>query len=398
MSGMVRHAIRDSGDEMAEILGPVMGEAIRVQIRDSRDEMIDTLYPIIGATIQKAISEFSREFQRNIDTRLRSTFGPEGMLRRFWARLRGVSAAELALRDAFPFDIKQIFLIHRVSGILVAHSEPGNFSDNNSDLIGAMLTAIRSFATDAFQGADELDEIQFGGDRIIIQNGAHAYLALVLAGTEPEGLHARLSEFVSDLHLRHNSALRDFKGNPQDLPDLQPQLAQLAGDLGAREKKGPVTPQQKRLYFVAGLLGALLVTLVCFYLIFTVNLLPVAFPRPTPTPMPPTATASPAATSTSAPTATLMPTSTATLAPSPTLEVIVPGISTGSVWVHVQPAEGSATINLLPKGVALQIQAMQGGWMYVSWTDAAGHHEGWVVAEWIQPERDIPPQIITPDP
>ncbi len=35
MSNLIRRTIHESSDEMAEAIGPVMGEAIRVQIRDS---------------------------------------------------------------------------------------------------------------------------------------------------------------------------------------------------------------------------------------------------------------------------------------------------------------------------------------------------------------------------
>ncbi|MGH8630022.1 MAG: hypothetical protein ACREU7_04550, partial [Burkholderiales bacterium] len=116
IGGMLGRAIRDSRDEMAESLGPVMSEAIRVQIRNSRQDMVEALYPIIGETVQRAVSEFARELQRNIDARLRAALGPQGIWRTLTARLRGVSPAELALRDALPFTLRGIFLIQRGSG------------------------------------------------------------------------------------------------------------------------------------------------------------------------------------------------------------------------------------------------------------------------------------------
>lgn len=378
MSGMVRRAIRDSGDEMAEILSPVMGAAIRAQIRDSRDEMVDTLYPIIGETIQKAINEFAREFQHNIDSRLQSAFGAEGMLRRIWARLRGVHAAELALRDAFPFEVKQVFLIHRVSGILIAHSDPENI---NSDIISAMLTAIRSFASDAFQGGDELDEIQFGGDHIILKNGAHAYLAAVISGVEPEGFRAHLSEFVSNLHLRYNNSLRDFKGDPQDLPALQPQLIELAALFNKSEEKRPATRQQKWAYVFIALAGIVFSMVACFYLIFTVRLFPVAFSAPTPTAIP---TLTPTSTPTPTLTLTPLPTLTATLTATPQPDSSTPGISVGSVWARVQPGGNGEVTGLLNENIPVKIHAAQDGWLEISWKDSAGEYRGWVPAEWIQ--------------
>ena len=76
MSNLIRRTIHESHDEMAEAIGPVMGEAIRVQIRDSRRDMVEALYPVIGETVQRSIAEFAREFQRNIDSRLKSTGAP----------------------------------------------------------------------------------------------------------------------------------------------------------------------------------------------------------------------------------------------------------------------------------------------------------------------------------
>jgi hypothetical protein len=361
---------------MAEILSPVMGAAIRAQIRDSRDEMVDALYPIIGETIQKAINEFAREFQRNIDSRLQTAFGAEGMLRRIWARLRGVHAAELTLRDAFPFAVKQVFLIHRTSGILIAHSHP---ETDNSDIISAMLTAIRSFASDAFQGGDELDEIQFGGDHIILKNGAHAYLAAVISGVEPEGFRAYLSEFVSNLHLRYNNSLRDFKGDPQDLPALQPQLIELAALFNKSEEKRPATRQQRMGYAFIALTGIVFFLVACFYLIFTVRLFPVAFAAPTAIP-----TLTPTSTPTPTLTLTPLPTLTATLTATPQPDSSTPGISVGSVWARIQPGGNGEVTGLLHKNVPVKIHTAQDGWLEVSWTDSAGEHRGWVPAEWIQ--------------
>lgn len=176
MSGMISATIRESRDEMAEALGPVMGEAIRVQIRDSKDEMVDALYPIILTTVQRAVAEFTRELQQNIDARLRSTFGIRGFFRSAQAQLGGVSQAELAMRDALPFAIRQVFLIQHDSGLLLAHYNVADSAAEtaDSDLISGMLTAIRDFAHDSFANGDanaHLDEIQYGDAQITLQNG-----------------------------------------------------------------------------------------------------------------------------------------------------------------------------------------------------------------------------------
>lgn len=416
LSNIVREAVRDSGPEIAEALGPIMGEAIRVQIRDSREEMVDALYPIIGSLIQKAVSERFRELQRNIDARLRSAFGPRSTLRRFLARLRGVSDAELALRDALPFEIKEVFLIHRTSGMLIARSRQDGLQADDSDLISGMLTAIRSFVKDAFQEDNELDEIQFGEDRIIIQNGAHAYVAAIVAGFEPEGFRTALAELVSNLHLRYNSALRDFDGDPEKMPHFQPLLAQWIASQTGQEEQRPLTRREKIVYSLSGLTAIAFLLLSCFYSVFTVRLLPVAFPPPTPvvsnTPSPtltPTLTPSPTATFTPTLTPTLTATATFTFTPSPTSTItpsptvtqtplILEGVITGTVWVRAEPSASSTAIGWLSPGIRVTVLASYGDWLLISWFDAYGKRQGWAPAAWVFIPQLLPTSIITPLP
>lgn len=417
-SGLMRQQIRGSRDEMAEALGPVMGEAIRVQIRDSRKDMVEALYPIIGETVQQALSEFARELQRNIDARMRGTFGPRGVLRSLQARLRGVSPDELLLRDALPFSIREVFLIQHGSGLLLAHAHPGNPDALDSDLISGMLTAIRDFARDAFGhgvGDKELDEVQYGDQRIIIQSGSAAYLAVVLAGVEPEGFREQLREFVSELHVQHSRALRAYAGDPVDLPDLQSGVAQLAVVPEAPESAAPGRLSKAQRWFLGGAIAALILlgALACFYLRFTIALWPVAFPprTPTPTSLPtatltpkpsPTVTPSPTATATFTPTPTptrpptATPTSTPTPAPSATptsawtptvAPTPVSARASGNVWVHSEPDYAEPGFAVLREGTAVRVLATRDDWKQIEWFETSpqftGLRTGWVWGQWI---------------
>ncbi len=419
-SGLMRQQIRDSRDEMAEALGPVMGEAIRVQIRDSRKDMVEALYPIIGETVQQAISEFARELQQNIDARMRVTFRPRGILRTLWARVRGISPEELLLRDALPFSIREVFLIQHDSGLLLAHAHPGNSGAVDSDLISSMLTAIRDFAHDAFghgAGEKELDEVQYGDQRIIIQSGSAAYLAVVLTGVEPDGFREQLREFVSELHVRYSRALRAYDGDPIDLPDLQSGVARLAIAPEEPESVAPGRLTRAQRWFLMGTVVTLILggMLACFYLRFTIALLPVAFPPHTPTlTLPPTATPTsiPSPTPTSLPTSTptftptpnptptrlpsTTPTPTRTPAPSATPTVIwtptasptpVSAWAVGNVWVHSEPDYASPGFAVLREGTAVRVLSTIDGWKQIEWFETSsqlyGKQTGWVWGQWI---------------
>lgn len=409
LSDMMSQTIRESRDEMAEALGPVMGEAIRVQIRDSRSVMIEALYPIIGETVQRAIGEFAREFQRNIDARLKATFGPSGALRSVMARLRGVSPGELALRDAIPFDVQEVFLIQRESGLLMAHSRDGDGDATDSDLISGMLTAIRDFARDSFGRKDDdeqLPELPVSADRrIYVQTGRAAYLAIVATGVEPEGFRARLREFVSELHVQHEKSLRHYNGDPATLPKLQPSLAQLAGEFARQPATRKPMGRNMRLALAGGgVIGILLVGLACFYLRFTLALLPVAFGTATPTltlaptQAPPTvaaATATPRPTATA--TSTFTPTATPTTMPSPSPTTIaVSGVAVGNVWMRPRPDSDAPLTVALPQTTRVTVRAIFDSWAEVEWTSADGVQRGWVPLRWIELNQPAPPALITP--
>ena len=408
LTDMMGRTIRDSREEMAEALGPVMGEAIRVQIRDSRKDMVEALYPVIGETVQRAIAELARELQRNIDARLKATFGPQGALRALWARLRGVSPGQLALRDAMPFSIRELFLIQRESGLLIAHSHPGSPDATDSDLIGGMLTAIRDFVRDAFgqgQADEELDEVQYGDQRIIIQSGRTVFLAAVIEGVEPEGFRAWLREFVSELHVRHEAALRRYTGDPAGLPNLQPRLTQIAAEItGAPASARRMSRGMRLALAVGGMLGLILIGAGCFYLRFTLALLPVAFPSSAPTstlaptgvPLPTvTRTPTPVPTATFTPTRTRTPIPSDTPAPTPTN---VAAFARGNVWMRPLPQANAPLVSVLLKDTPVTVRAVFDVWAEVEWDGPAGRQRGWVPLRWIQTSGSIPPSLITPTP
>jgi cytoskeletal protein RodZ len=438
---LIGRKIRNSRDEMADALGPVMSEAIRVQIRDSRQDMVDALYPVIGSTVERAVLEAVRDIQRSVDSRLRATFGPQSFFRTISARVRGIPASELAMRDALPFEIRQIFLIQQESGLLMAHI--GDEKTADSDLISAMLTAIRDFVHDSFgaQSDEQLDEIQYGNQSIIVQGGEAVYLAVVFTGVEPAGLNRHLREFVSELHVAQSPALRAYNGNPDTLPLLEPKISRLKNELsGDTSKKTGFSRKQKLAFGGFGLFGLLLLALACFYLQFTIALLPVAFPSATPTntatpthTATPTYTPTPTHTSTSTPTSTPTstgtptptytptptftpthtptpshtPTNTATPTNTPTASVTPTppaAVTTGRVWVRLTPDVDAPLQVALEAGTGLTVFAVYGPWTEVEWfgpdtpVTSQGLRRGWIPSTWVRFNTAVPEAIVTPYP
>ena len=355
-----------SRQELVDAVAPVLGDAIQVQIRESRQSLIDALYPIIGQLAQRYIGEFFRELQRNIDARLRGGFRPDRLARQTKARLSGVSPADLELRDSLPFSVREVFLIENESGLLMARS--GSEEAVDSDLISGMLTAIRRFVHDSFalpEGPDPLDEIQYGDQRIIVREGRDCFLAVVIRGIEPPGFRAKLRNFVDQLHSEHAGTLRNYDGDSALLANIRPRLDSLSSELMdltmPEEEPKPMTRGQKRALVLAGIGGILLVALACFYLQFTIALLPAAFGAAVPAP-------------------------TATLAAVETGEPF----GTGSLHLLDRPAHifsepnvNSSQVTTLRAGTILLVTDVANLWMHVEWQDHGETRQGWLPAEWL---------------
>jgi hypothetical protein len=210
-------------DALVATLTPVLGEAIRQSIRESREEMIEALYPIIGQLVVRAVSEAIRDLARDIDSRVRTSFD----IGRWWRRLRGrasgVSDAELTLREALPWEVDELFLIHRESGLLLCHLSPDQAPAPDADLISGMLTAIRDFVQNAFGRTQrgQLDEIQYGDRRILLEAAQLVYLAVVIRGVEPPGYRARLRERLITVQHQYDDALRSYTGDASSFTGVE---------------------------------------------------------------------------------------------------------------------------------------------------------------------------------
>lgn len=273
-------------------VNPILGEAIRRKIRDSREEMIETLYPIIGQLVLRAVSEAIRDLARTIDARMRQTISPQSVARRVRAQVSGVSGADVMLRDALPFAISEIFVIHRQTGILLYHTsvqlndQPDDPQANldqidDSDVVSGMLTAIQDFVRDAFGDPSDvetdrdLDEIQYGEASILLETARHAYIAVVADGVEPAGFRTRLRQCIVEFSLANEDRLAQFNGNIAGLNQVESSLSPLLASMPGREDLSEQEQRKERSSTLSQaipyLLGLLAVTYLIWWIVTSIR-------------------------------------------------------------------------------------------------------------------------------
>ena len=214
----ITYQVITSPGDLAKALGPEMGPAIKEQISLERDAMVDALYPVIGSTISKYMAEAIR----SINEKVENAFSLEGISRKIRAKLQGISEAELILKEAMPFTVQAIFLIHKASGLVIAEVQPSNRQRLESEMVAGMLTAIRSFVNDCIAQSgevSEIDEIDYGGSKIILEVAGYCYLAAVTQGEPPKSFIRKMRGALEKIVQHHGKPIELFDGDPSNVPE-----------------------------------------------------------------------------------------------------------------------------------------------------------------------------------
>ena len=231
-----------NSDEVAQAIAPAMGEAIKKQIELEKDKIVDALYPVIGNTISKYMGETIQA----INAQIENTLSVEGIKRKIQAKLQGVSEAELIVKESISFAPQAIFLIHKASGLVICDIQLSDSERLESDMIAGMLTAIRSFANDcmAQSGNSELDEIDYGNFKIILEVAGYCYLAIIVKGETPKQFISRMREILSKIIQTYGKSIETFDGNLETIPTEINTLLETLIDFKHQkeEKKNKVSP------------------------------------------------------------------------------------------------------------------------------------------------------------
>lgn len=251
----IRQQAIDAPGDFASAIAPELGNAIRDQVRDNADVMVDALYPIIGSTISKYIAEAIR----NINERVENTLSVEGVSRKVRAKLQGVSEAELIFKEAIGFKVQAVFLIHKGSGLIIAEAQPANSQELESEMIAGMLTAIRNFANDCIStggSASELDEIDYGSFKILLEVAGFCYLAIVVEGEPPHQFIRKVRDTLGKLVQEYHQPIEQFEGDPDTIPE---QVPQITGELVESHVQQKTTKPKGLVILAAIVLGLVIV-------------------------------------------------------------------------------------------------------------------------------------------
>lgn len=189
-------------DEIPKTLGSSITEALKTEIKNSQDAVVEALFPIIGKMIKKYVQQEMRILSEQINSKMSNTFSFLSLKRKLKSKKTGVSEGDLMLQELAQPIIEQIMVIEKGSGIII--SKYSKTKSIDEDMVSGMLTAIKSFAEDAFEkNNQELQYIEYDSFHIHLQNFSSYYIAVVISGAYNIIFKDKLEDKLLDFAQNH---------------------------------------------------------------------------------------------------------------------------------------------------------------------------------------------------
>jgi OOP family OmpA-OmpF porin len=240
ISGLLPNSINHllkSGKISYSVLVPAIESVLKESIKNDPHTLAGVLFPIMMPAIRKAVAEDIKSMMDSLNSTLENGFSPKRLGWRFKALFSGRSYTEIVLSNAYVFRVKQVFLIHKESGLLLNDTSSDDGSKTqDADMVSSMLSAIKDFVQDSFNvdKTNELDTIKVGMFNIWLEQGPHAIVAATVDGEASAALRNRMRDAIEKIHLKHSFALEKFDG---DTDEFKPTDAYLESCLMSEQKE-----------------------------------------------------------------------------------------------------------------------------------------------------------------
>jgi len=189
-----------------------VNQLIEEKLKNSQEEIVNLIYPTLGKMVKKYVTLQIQSFKDAVDDRIKNTFTVRTVIQRAKASIFGVKESDVIFSGIKNYQIEEVFLIEKNSGLLVGTASRGTTIDK--DVVGGMLTAIKSFGEDAFKKEEQdLSSINYDSFKIILQSFYSYYIALVVSGSISSVQQTELGDEILDFAEEH---LKDITTQDRD--------------------------------------------------------------------------------------------------------------------------------------------------------------------------------------
>jgi outer membrane protein OmpA-like peptidoglycan-associated protein len=229
---LLPEAIRRSlqkGNKLTQAFIPLLNDTFKQSIEQDPNELTNALYALIGPATRKSVSEALKSMLQSFNSAMQSTFSWQGIKWRYESLVSGKSFSEVVLMHTLIYQVEQVFLIHKKSGLLLESAKLETVFLQDADMVSSMLRAIQDFVHDSFNLKDNesLNTLNIGELTVWVEECPDAVLALVIRGNAPESLREQFSEAIEAIHFQYKNELNEFEGDTEPFEYLKPDLESL---------------------------------------------------------------------------------------------------------------------------------------------------------------------------
>jgi len=217
-------SLRSARDKKIQIaLEPITEKAIQSSIKKDRRVLVDALFPVMGPAIRKAIASAIQGMVQAFNQILEHSLSKQGLKWRWEAARTQKTFAEVVLLHTLVYQVEQVFLIHKDTGLVLQHVGAKTVVSQDPDLVSGMLTAIKDFVQDSFGGQKDevLDTLRVGDRSVWIEHGSHAILAAVVRGNPPVDLQITLRDALAEIHFKQSEVMEKFEGDVTPFEEIR---------------------------------------------------------------------------------------------------------------------------------------------------------------------------------
>ena len=212
--------------KLARALAPMLAEAIQSSVKKNKRLLAEAIFPVIGPAVRRSVFNTLQSMIQSFNQLLDQSFSVRGIKWRLEALRTGKSFAEVVMLHTLIYQVEQVFLLHRPTGLLLQHVSAKTVTAQDPDLVSGMLTAIQDFVNDSFGSGNggALESLRVGDRSIFVEGRTHVILAAVVRGEPPLELKTMLQDVADDIQILHKDALEAFSGDAEAFDPLKPLL------------------------------------------------------------------------------------------------------------------------------------------------------------------------------
>lgn len=196
---VVRNSKRPVG-ELGYALQPEIDQAVYASARAEDTLLAEALYPVIGPAVRKMIA---------------AMFSPD---------------------SGNAFEVEQILLIERSTGLMLASTATNEEALDDADVVSGMIDALTSFVQDAFEtsGDDGLQDLRVGDLSLLVETGPSAVLASVVRGLPTQAYRDTAAATLESFHVSYGYELAHFDGSIDAFDGITDVLGELHAGVAAQ--------------------------------------------------------------------------------------------------------------------------------------------------------------------